>query len=159
MEKGCALEVGVSCGPATALNLGRASPSWAFDFPFWVGNHLLEGMGHLQAKAFSPLTVLFGLCCPSIRKTEPCLSLDKIMFPKKCLPKAKCSCRAVGRMLPGLGPSFPCVTWLGTCGHFSVCPRPHLPQGSVVYALVVQSHSAYFPESREHLINSTANMY
>lgn len=81
VEKGCALEVGVSCGPATALNLGRASPSWAFDFPFWVGNHLLEGMGHLQAKAFSPLTVLFGLCCPSIRKTEPCLSLDKIMFP------------------------------------------------------------------------------
>lgn len=38
---GRGLEVGVSCGPATALNLGRAFPSWTFDFPFWVGNHLL----------------------------------------------------------------------------------------------------------------------
>lgn len=38
---GCGLEVGVSCGPATALNLSTAFPSWTFGFPFWVGKHLL----------------------------------------------------------------------------------------------------------------------
>lgn len=42
-------------------------------------------MERLQAETLSLLQVLFVFCCPSIRKTEPYLSLDRIMFqdPKK----------------------------------------------------------------------------
>lgn len=55
---------------------------WGF---FLGGNHLLQEMELLQAKEFSLLQVLLVFCCSSIRKTEPCLSLDRTVFydPKK----------------------------------------------------------------------------
>lgn len=84
-------------------------------------------------------------------------------FPKKVFvspqatPKAKCSAR---QDAAGSASSWHGIIWLGVCGFWVCAPTPHLPQCSVVYArLAVQSHNAWFPESREHLINSTATTH
>lgn len=76
----------------------------------------------LQAKMFSLSLVLLVFCCSGIRKTEPCFSLDRIVFydpPKSvCVTSshAESEIQLKGGAPAGPDSIFHLAAWLCACG-------------------------------------------